>query len=263
MNARLSAIVCLLVLASVASVAVTTASATAADPTDRCFEPEPPAIDPAPSSDGPTGERITALTPPPAMTAVESGSAIPDALSDSSAVKTALSEGGSTILDIVGVTPLVAGYSRFGDTDPLAHETRQSIYETVREDPGIYVAELARVTDTPVSTVRYHTRVLLDAGLVEQQSERGRNRLVPAQMDTDAVVSVEGTRRDILVALDDHGPATGSDLSSRLGLSKSTVSYHLDRLEADGLVQRDRSGRTVTNDATAAAMSILGAVADD
>jgi DNA-binding transcriptional ArsR family regulator len=105
--------------------------------------------------------------------------------------------------------------------------------------------------------------VLVDAGLLERLPDSSRNRLVPADMDTEAVVTVDGTRRDLLRALHEHGPVTGSDLAARLGLSKSTVSYHLERLETDGLIERDQSGRTVTNDVTPTATAVLGAVVED
>jgi len=59
------------------------------------------------------------------------------------------------------VVPL-AGYSRFGgdDADALDHETRRRIHDTVAETPGTHLAGVADAVDEPVSTVRYHVRVL-------------------------------------------------------------------------------------------------------
>ncbi|WP_276271217.1 winged helix-turn-helix transcriptional regulator [Haloarcula litorea] len=147
---------------------------------------------------------------------------------------------------------VVVGYSRFGDTDPLEHETRESLHERIAENPGTYVAELARRTDTHVSTVRYHVRVLVDEGLVERRSERGRTHLSPAGSDDGPAPAVEdGTRRSILDSLAQQGAATGEELSERLDLSKSTLSYHLQRLADDGLIAREEAGREVVNVLTA------------
>lgn len=254
MTALSRLLVGLLIVTSLAGVAVTTASATAADQSDRCLEPVhagPPAFD---SFDAP---RSQPASPPTTLDGPTAEDSLGDAPTDWSVVTVALDDP-SVVTDIVGLVPLLAGYSRFGGSDdPLAHETRADIYEAVNEDPGIYVAKLARVTDTPVSTVRYHTRVLVREGLVEQRTERGRSRLVPARQEADLVAVDDGTRRALLVALAERGPATGSDLASHLDLSKSTVSYHLGRLEADGLVERDREGRTVQNALSAAARRSL------
>ena len=262
MKARITPLLCLFAVALVACVTASSAAAVPAGPSDHAFQSELDVSHVAPSS-GDASSDVPPPTPSEPSGTDAAPSPVDRAIATSAEVTTALTADGASILDVVGVTPLVAGYSRFEDPDPLAHETRESIYSTVRDEPGIYVARLARVTDTPVSTVRYHTRVLVDAGLLERLPDSSRNRLVPADMDTEAVVTVDGTRRDLLRALHEHGPVTGSDLAARLGLSKSTVSYHLERLETDGLIERDQSGRTVTNDVTPTATAVLGAVVED
>lgn len=42
-------------------------------------------------------------------------------------------------------------------------------------------------------------------------------------------------------------PDSISSLPDRLAKDPSTVSHHLSRLEADGLVERERDGQSVTN----------------
>jgi predicted transcriptional regulator len=262
MTARITPLLCRFAVALVACVTASSAAAVPAGPSDHAFQSELDVSHVAPSS-GDGSSDVPPLSPSEPRGTDAGGSPIDRAIATSAEVTTALTAHGASILDMVGVTPLVAGYSRFEDPEPLAHETRETIYRTVRDEPGIYVARLARVTDTPVSTVRYHTRVLVDAGLLERLPDRSRNRLVPADIDTEAVVTVDGTRRDLLRTLREHGPATGSDIATRLDLSKSTVSYHLERLASEDLVERDQSGRTVTNDVTPTATAMLGAVAED
>lgn len=164
-----------------------------------------------------------------------------------------MSDTGAGLVELGGSGPvpgvLVVGYSRFEDPEPLGHDTRQRLYGVITDSPGVYVAELARRTDTHVSTVRYHLRVLAAAGLIERTTVHGRSHLSPAGSDAAPrpACAEDGTRRAVLVSLDREGEATGRELSERLGLTESTVSYHLQRLADDGLVERENDGRTVVN----------------
>ncbi|PSQ58640.1 hypothetical protein BRD18_05380 [Halobacteriales archaeon SW_7_71_33] len=141
------------------------------------------------------------------------------------------------------------GYSRYDDSDPLAHETRARIHETVREEPGVHLSAVAGATDAPLSTVRHHLDVLADEGLVYDADLRGRRRYFPAA-ETDpalqAALADEATAA-VVEALDRLGPASVGDLAEAVDRDRSTLSYHLDRLEDDGVVERERDGRAVVN----------------
>jgi DNA-binding transcriptional ArsR family regulator len=139
----------------------------------------------------------------------------------------------------------VPGYSRYDSSDPLENDTRGAIYETVRESPGIYFAKLADVTGVAEETVRYHARILEEEGLVEQREVRGRRRLYPLEVDGNrrlAAALEEPAAAAVLAAIERHEPASLSGLADAVDRAPSTMSHHLDRLEADGLVVRERDG---------------------
>lgn len=145
------------------------------------------------------------------------------------------------------VLPPVA-YSRYDNSDPLTHETRQDIYETVAARPGTYISEVASVTETPVSTVRYHVRILLSEGLIETDRIRGKNRLFPrdsGSTEVQAALNDESTA-PILRAIRQEEPVAVSNLADAVDLATSTVSYHLGRLEEAELIERDRDGMAVS-----------------
>ena len=149
------------------------------------------------------------------------------------------------------VGPLVvlppAGYSRHDDSDPLDHETRTEIYEQVTASPGTYVSELATATDTPLSTVRYHVRVLEAENLVREKRFTGKRRLFPAR-STDVAVHAalnDDSTATIVDAIDRLDQPTVSTLAEETERSDSTVSYHLSRLEESGVVARERDGNRV------------------
>lgn len=166
------------------------------------------------------------------------------------------------------IVPPVFGYSRQDSSDPLENETRARIFELVEDSPGIYYAQLAEETDVTVETIRYHCRILADEGLVERRKLRGRQRLYPVSMDDDdpelAAAMVDSAASDVLSAIERREPTTLSAVADAVDCAPSTVSYHLDRLEEDGLVSRERDGGSVRIRLRRATKSALqGSVADD
>lgn len=150
------------------------------------------------------------------------------------------------------VPPILApllGYSRSDGSDPLDHETRRAIYETVVSTPAIHLAGIADSIDVPVSTVTYHSRVLDAEGLLDIHRMRGRTRLYPVSIAAsspvlDAALAEESTAA-VLLAVRRLEPASVRTLAGELDRASSTVSHHLGRLEDDGLVTRERDGEAV------------------
>lgn len=152
-------------------------------------------------------------------------------------------------LDVVtrpGIAILV-GYSRYDESDPLTLETRRTLFDAVAQSPGRSLAQLSERTGVPVSTVRYHSRILADEGLVRMETIRGRHRVFPTASDHDALAAAlaDERARAVLAAVVEQGPLTVTQIAGTVDRAPSTVSYHLDRLEADGLVVRQRAGRAV------------------
>lgn len=146
------------------------------------------------------------------------------------------------------LAPLLA-YSRSDDSDPMAHETRQAIYDAVVSTPGIHLAGVAERIDVPASTVTYHSRVLDEEGLLDVHRMRGRTRLFPVSLTAgppalDAALA-EASTAAVLLAVRRCEPASVRTLADELDRAASTVSHHLRRLAADDLVERERDGEAV------------------
>jgi len=155
----------------------------------------------------------------------------------------------SVLRDWVGRLLGIFGYKRYSDDDPLAHGTREQLYEFIRDAPGSYLAEISNETGVTMGTVRYHLRILEFENLVTSEEIRGRRRYVPVGTDwaeLEAALHDETPAR-ILEALERGGPASVSGLADRLDRDPSTISHHLDRLADDGIVERERDGRAVVN----------------
>lgn len=140
-----------------------------------------------------------------------------------------------------------AGYSRYDDTDPLAHETRESLFRRIERSPGIYLSALAEEASVPMSTARYHLRVLTAESLVSTAVIRGKRHYFPASTEHPALRAAleDETQRGILACIARRERATVSTLARQLDRDPSTVTYQLQHLAEADLIERD--GRRVWN----------------
>ncbi|WP_338727028.1 helix-turn-helix domain-containing protein [Haladaptatus sp. DJG-WS-42] len=147
------------------------------------------------------------------------------------------------------VTRIIAPfrYSRFDDSDPLEHEGRDAVFSAINESPGIYLSAVAERADVPLSTARHHLRVLEDEQLISGAKIRGKRRFYSAHTEGHELVAAlnDEATATVLDALSRLGPASVSALASAVGRDPSTITHHLQRLEADGIVVREREGRAV------------------
>lgn len=149
---------------------------------------------------------------------------------------------------------VTAAYSRSVVEEPLANESRRGLFETIHARPGISRTTLAEANGLSRSTVRYHVDVLQRARLVRPLVVFGQVRLAEFGVPREHV--------EVRAALDDDGIApvlfavarqddpSVSSLAEDLDRAPSTISYHLERLIDEGLVERNRSGRRVEVEVT-------------
>lgn len=150
-------------------------------------------------------------------------------------------------------------YSRYDNSDPLENDVRQQIFDVIERSPGTYISEVSEEVDASRSTVRYHVRILEEERLIVGEAVRGKHRFYPVGSDDPqlaAALNDDATAR-VLDAIARLETATVSTLADELDRSPGTVSYHLDRLTDDGLLERERKGNTVV---TRLANEVIGEV---
>ena len=128
----------------------------------------------------------------------------------------------------------------------LAQSTRAAVYERIHESPGETLSGIVDAVGVTKSTVRYHVRVLREAGLVEATEAAGALRVAPADANVElvAVLNAPGTGA-VLGAVAEQEPVSVTDLAESTDRAPSTVSHHLSTLEERGLVERERAGESV------------------
>jgi len=128
-------------------------------------------------------------------------------------------------------------------------DQRTRILDLLDRKPGLHFAALARQLDLATGQAQYHlTRLRRGDRLVAHEHD-GRTHYFlpdvdPAERRIVATLRRE-TARDIVADLVEHGPSRPSAVVDRVGIARSTLEWHCDRLTDAALVhkQRDERGR--------------------
>ncbi|RLF02975.1 MAG: hypothetical protein DRJ64_08770, partial [Thermoprotei archaeon] len=134
----------------------------------------------------------------------------------------------------------------------FAHPHRRRIFETVTSSPCLGLRELARMTGLSAPTVKWHLRVLHDAGYVELTSVGSRKVYYPRHMlePEDALaVRLAVTARDVLRQVRDSPGLMARDISwngDLRRLLRTMVSLGLLEVVRDGRYSRYYLGKRIT-----------------
>lgn len=143
------------------------------------------------------------------------------------------------------------GFSRVSGKNVFDNDTRRGIYECIRKNPGIHMRGILKETDVALGTLRYHINQLHRNHTIAILEDRGHTHY----FENSGTYSAEqqhvlkhmrnGTTRKILEVLAVNSFATRKDIAESLGIAGSTVTYHMKRLEEDGVIDVRSDGRFV------------------
>lgn len=127
--------------------------------------------------------------------------------------------------------------------------SRRRIFDLIQSRPGTYLREMERELGMQVGMLSYHLRVLTEAGMVRAEQEGNHLRYFPSEgfilADRRVLAYLRNrSTRAILLHTLDRGSVSFSDLVTLAGVSKSTLSYHLKRMSAAGLLTISRGDVT-------------------
>lgn len=135
--------------------------------------------------------------------------------------------------------------------DVLSHDKRKAIYDYVCQNPGSTITGISAGLSINIGTVYHHLWMLQARRKVFFES-RGKfvrvyeGRLASSEKTMDRAIYAhannEISRRLLKVMLEDPG-LNSVALAHVVGLDKSTISWHMQRLRKDGLVHMVREGR--------------------
>lgn len=121
-------------------------------------------------------------------------------------------------------------------------DTRTRLRTYVHDNPGTHFNALTRALDLAPGQVQYHLRKLQRRDAVVEQRLYGKTHYYPPTFDSwerrALALLRRETARDVLLYLLEAGPARPSTVAEAVGIARSTLSYHTDRLVEQGLVAK-------------------------
>lgn len=151
--------------------------------------------------------------------------------------------GAATVLGVVL-------YHRIRPHAALENETRKLIFDAVCATPGLGVHEISKVAGVSYSTATYHLERLIAAGMIVMTPDGNKlcyyknggafseseRRILPLLKNEEAAKLFEA----ILAQPGTYRAA----LAEQLGVTATTINWHLRRLREAGLVDETRAGRS-------------------
>jgi predicted transcriptional regulator len=126
----------------------------------------------------------------------------------------------------------------------MSQSTRSRIRRFVEAHPGQHFSGIGRELDLAPGQVQYHLRRLRKTEAIVRASFYGQTHYYPAETSPwergALAVARRETSRDVLVDLVRYGNSRPGDVADRVGIARSTLEYHLDRLIERDLVRKER-----------------------
>ncbi|ADJ16130.1 winged helix-turn-helix transcriptional regulator [Halalkalicoccus jeotgali] len=127
------------------------------------------------------------------------------------------------------------------------NETRRRVREHVHTQPGIHFNALVRDSEFAPGQIQYHIRRLLQAEEVTAERLYGRTHYYPPIHDVwerrTLALARRETAREVLAHLLECEGAKPATVADSLGIARSTLEWHLDRLCEQGIVEKKRDER--------------------
>ena len=128
--------------------------------------------------------------------------------------------------------------------DVLSLDSRRRIYDCIRKNPGAHLREVARSLDLPLGTALYHLDYLSQNELIVVRRDGRYKRFFVKHMlgrlEKDYVSAFHhAVPRRIALVLLARGKRTQRELCEEVGVSRSTLSFHVNNLVEKGILKCD------------------------
>ncbi|GAB4319628.1 MAG: hypothetical protein Kow0069_23260 [Promethearchaeota archaeon] len=135
----------------------------------------------------------------------------------------------------------------------LLHPTRRVIYKVICENPGAYFYNLAAdLSKEQISsgTLSYHLRKLEDSGLISSVKMEGKRVYLPRMLREPDIEKVflllrNKRARSVFLYIVNHEGCYQNEIAREIDSHHDTVRYHVEKLEAAGLIVRRKGKKNV------------------
>jgi predicted transcriptional regulator len=143
----------------------------------------------------------------------------------------------------------LTGFRHVDRANLLAHTFRHQVLETVRQQPGIHLREVARRLDLTPNNAAYHLRVLERHGLLRSERLHGKRVYFPAagpearrKFLAESLLRL-ASRARVLAAVAATPAPNQTRIAALTGQHQGAVGWHLRLLMEAGLVAEERTSR--------------------
>jgi predicted transcriptional regulator len=133
--------------------------------------------------------------------------------------------------------------------DALQLDVRKKIYKAIEKNPGIHFREIQRRTDLAVGSLQYHLEYLQKRHIIKTEKQGKfvryfsvRGKQLGEQTNLMSLLRQESLRHIMLFLLS-RKSANNQVIAKNVGLSPSTVSFHLEKLLTENIIGKRRRGR--------------------
>lgn len=135
-------------------------------------------------------------------------------------------------------------YTKLKKEDVLNQYTRGKIHGYLVANPGDYFNSIAKALNISSGNLAYHLRVLEREGEIVSKKDGVYKRFYPrgAKIGPSTEDELSSIQEAICNVIKETPGINQKDIASLLGVTSSTVSYHLQKLVAGGLVRARRKG---------------------
>lgn len=153
-------------------------------------------------------------------------------------------------------------YSRNYKEDVLSQETRNSIFELIKQNEGLHFRKICRMLDKKMGVVQYHVSVLEKSGMIRSIRD-GRYKCffaadsyrmaniapdqrnpVEDQLRETIVTSLRRKTPQVLIKhLAKTNEASHQALSDVAGVSPQAITFHTQRLQNFNIISSKKEGR--------------------
>jgi predicted transcriptional regulator len=146
---------------------------------------------------------------------------------------------------IVIVTAAGLGYSKLRRERLMEQGTRQSIYEYIKEKPGVHLRGIKKDLGLSMGVLNHHLRRLEDEEFIKSKQERQYRRFYPyyySMADSPLLSPAQKTVYNLIV----ENPGISPTLAAkRLEKSRRNVYNHVNALEEMGVIRTKKEGKVL------------------
>ena len=128
--------------------------------------------------------------------------------------------------------------------DILSVASRRAIFACVGEHAGAHLRDISRRCAMPLGTALYHLDCLEQAGLLVARRDGRYKRYFESQgigrreKEVLSLLRHDAPRRILRALVEREAGASQRELCAAIALSRSTLSFHVNRLVVEGVVER-------------------------